>query len=253
MIKINKGQAPVELIDAGLALTNDMKSSFDKYSAQYQNADIVFNFTSAYKSKAVKDALRRVQFIKCCFTEAKFVRDDAHVEHFRPKGRIDEWPNGDTIYPGYYWLAYEWSNLFLCKSTTNSSNKRNFFPLETHSKRNKSHHDTYVEVALLIDPSMDEPRDHITFKGDEPVALTTKGKTTIELLQLRNPDLEEARRTKMGYLSGLRSAIDLLLFSGMDLNDPQLTDLIGLLKYAVRPEAEFSSMAIDYLSGWPHL
>ncbi len=253
MIKINKGQAPTELTNVGIPLTNEMKSNFDKNPALYQNADPGFNFPTSYRSKPVKDELRRIQHNKCCFSEAKFVRDDAHVEHFRPKGRIDDWPKGNTYYPGYYWLAYEWSNLFLCKSTTNSSNKRNYFPLEDNSKRNRSHHDTNAEVALLVDPSEDEPRDHIKFKGDEPIALTLKGKTTIELLQLRNPDLEEARRTKLGYLSGLRLAIDLLLVSGMDKNDPQIIDLIANLKYAVRPEAEFSSMAIDFLSGWPHL
>jgi uncharacterized protein (TIGR02646 family) len=253
MIKINKQEAPPDLIAIGLQLTNEMKANFDLYSAEYQNANKIFNFTSAYKSNVVKDALRKNQHNKCCFSEAKFVRDDAHVEHFRPKGRIDDWPKGDIHYPGYYWLAYEWSNLFLCKSTTNSSNKRNFFPLEEHSLRNRTHHDTGIEITLLIDPSVDEPRDHINFKGDEPVGLTKKGKTTIELLKLRSPDLEEARRTKLGHLIALKKAVDLLLLSGMDKGDPEIIDLLAPLRYAIRPEAEFSSMAVDFLSGWPHL
>src|SRR5258705_11060485 len=60
---------------------------------------------------------------KCAYCESKIVvNQPGDVEHFRPKGRVvDEnfrpikirhKKKGEMNHPGYYWLAYEWNNLF---------------------------------------------------------------------------------------------------------------------------------------------
>ena len=36
------------------------------------------------------------------------------VEHFRPKAGYRQRPEDPLVQPGYYWLAYEWSNLLFC-------------------------------------------------------------------------------------------------------------------------------------------
>ena len=220
---------------------------------KYLDGERTFKFSTAYRSDQIKDALRKSQNNKCCFSEAKFEGDDAHVEHFRPKGRIDEWPNGESLYPGYYWLAYAWSNLFLCKSTINCSYKRNFFPLEVGSSRNRSHLDNNIERPLLIDPSLDEPREHIRFREDEPIALTERGRVCIELLQLRHPEFEEARRTRLRILKKFKTSVDKALERGFTVEEPEIAAVIEELKESVQPTAAFSSMAIDLLQDWPHL
>lgn len=253
MIKIDKGPAPVALerakaryniINNGLYLGN---------TRGYNTGKKTFSFTAAYRSSAVKAALTARQHGKCCFCEAKFVNDDAHVEHFRPKGMVESWPKRQASYPGYYWLAYEWENLFLCKSTTNSSVKLNYFPLSGKIRRNRNHQDTRLEAPILIDPSKEDPRAFIRFKKEEIVGLNARGKKNIELLGLRNPQLDEARRTLYRKLSDARDAADLLIADGHPLNHPVVHSLIISLRESILPSAEFSSMAIDLLRGWPHL
>lgn len=254
MIKITKGDAPEELLsDAVANLTLALKSDYAASADDYITAKKKFSYTEAYRSPKVKEALRKVQYNKCCFSEAKFTADDSHVEHFRPKGRLDQYPRGSTTYPGYYWLAYDWSNLLLCKSSINSGAKRNFFPVLDEANRNKKHTDTFVEEPILIDPSVDDPRAHIIFKGDEPIGITDRGKLTIELLKLRSSALEEARRTKLTLITALKNAIEQLLVTGSSITDPVIQGFVGELKAHIKPEAEFSSMSTDFLQGWPHI
>lgn len=255
MIKIDKGEAPEVLVVEGEQLTESMKSDFDIHMVEYTNGVLKFKFTTAYRSNKVQEALIERQSNKCCFSEAKFVGDYPHVEHFRPKGRVDEMQPKSQMYPGYFLLAYKWSNLFLCKQLINVSYKKNFFPLEEGSIRNKIPQDELDgEVALLVDPAKDEPRNHICFHQDEPVHKDEKGKATIEYLGLKHPHFVRARETKFKLLDGLKTLIDLLLVENKDNKEyPQVKENIALLKSAMQPDAEFSSMAIDLLQDWPPL
>ncbi len=219
----------------------------------YNDGTCTFIITDEYSSVAVKAALRTMQNNKCCFSEVKFTADHAHVEHFRPKKRLEVVDSKTKMFPGYYWLAYEWSNLFFCKSRINTSNKRNYFPLQDETQRNRNHHDQNVEVSLLIDPAAENPRTHIRFHRDEPFFITGKGKINIVLLGLRHNDLIEPRRTRLLHLEALRDSTDLLVASGIPKSDPLINKNISLLKEAMSPESEFSSMAIDLLSNWPQL
>jgi len=253
MIKIDKGNPPAALVRAKVQHDQINNAAYLLDPPGYNSGHKKFSFTEAYKSASVKKTLNIVQNGKCCFSEAKFVNDDAHVEHFRPKGFVENKVTGAISYPGYYWLAYDWSNLFYCKSTTNSSFKRNFFPLVKRGRRKKNHLDNTVEVCVLIDPSTDDPRQHIRFRNEEIKGVTSRGKKTIELLDLRNGQLDEARRTKFNYLRAMKNAADLMISNGIPMDTPQLIALIHELKQSILPQAEFSSMAIDFLQGWPHL
>lgn len=253
MIKIVKGPAPPELLSEGATLIEKLKSDFDADPDGYANGKLKFTFTDCYKSEAVVAALKDCQHDKCCFSEARFKGDYRQVEHFRPKGRIDGYRIQSRIYPGYYWLAYEWTNLFLCKELINISFKKTYFPLQDEHERNTNHHLTHVEVPLLIDPAVDEPRDHIRFYRDEPIHLSKRGLLTIKLLGLQHPDFEEGRRKHLAMLEGMKDIIDIGVARGIDIQDPMFEKLLTLLREATQPPAEFSSMAIDFLSDWPHL
>ncbi|MEJ7684094.1 MAG: hypothetical protein WKG06_40825 [Segetibacter sp.] len=86
MIKIKKGKVPDKFSKISERLTKELKE-------KYSRGERKFDFKpAAYRSDEVKETLRSCQFKKCCFSEAKFTGDDAHVEHFRPKGRVDNWP-----------------------------------------------------------------------------------------------------------------------------------------------------------------
>lgn len=250
MIQIKKGNAPKALLDKEKELLEELKELYDNDPDGYSDGSIKFEFTGDYRMDAVKEALKICQNNKCCFSEAKFIRDYPNVEHFRPKGKVDPYPKGKAEYPGYYWLAYNWDNLFYCKAAINSSDKRNYFPLESGSRRNKSHHDNYSEKPLLIDVNNENPRDFIRFSNDEPYGVDARGKFNVDFFNLRHPDLAEARRVRFKTLKVIKQTVEKLIESGIDKTLCQ--ELIERLRVAMDPDQEFSSMAIDFLQDWPH-
>ena len=53
----------------------------------------------------VRDKLNEYYHHKCAYCETGGGKAD--IEHYRPKGSVKE----EDTHSGYYWLAYEWSNL----------------------------------------------------------------------------------------------------------------------------------------------
>ena len=60
-----------------------------------------------YADNEVRAALEELFHGKCAYCGG-IIGATWDVEHFRPKGRVHERPE----HPGYYWLAYAWSNLY---------------------------------------------------------------------------------------------------------------------------------------------
>lgn len=250
MIHIDRGTAVPKILSSGRGKLEKDKlcAAFDLDSASFQAQGVepskkhVFH-TNIYSSASVKKRLIKLQHNKCCFSEAKFTGDYGDVEHFRPKGRLGVENSKIKNYPGYYWLAYSWDNLFLCKQVINISHKKDLFPLLSDGERACNHtEDHTLEHPVLIDPSREDPRDHIIFREDEPVGITNRGIKTITLLNLRHSHFEESRRTLFRHLQALKHVLD-------DL-DPDCTIAEKIrheLNRAISPEAEYSSMAIDLL------
>ena len=124
----------------------------------------------------VRAALEKLFYDKCAYCESKITVSEWNVEHFRPKGRVAERPG----HPGYYWLTYDWDNLFPACAFCNqrrkdkprwgdlsygkTGGKSDQFPLEDEETRAMSHNDDiYNEVALLIDPCYDDPEWYIEY------------------------------------------------------------------------------------------
>jgi len=253
MIKINKGPSPVNLTN------NFSKKRLKRLKDLYKDNTIFyqtnnFDITDAYKSDSVKETLEAVQFNKCSYSEAKFLGGVyPQVEHFRPKKMVDDYPSGSSHFPGYYWLAYDWSNLFFSMPLINCSYKKNFFPLEAPHQRNRNHLDSFVEFPTLIDPSIEDPRDHIYFYNEDVIYKTERGRVSIKILGLRDPQFMEARLAHLKTLKILKKWVD------NSWNDKELDTQIlvaettSMLSDYLLPDATFSSMARDFLKGWPPL
>src|SRR5436305_12373624 len=109
MIRIRKPAAPPAVLAAeGMDATTSN-------CAAYDGGITTFSFdTSLYGHDSVKRALKAAQHDKCCFCESKISHIAyGDVEHFRPKAGYRQHPADPLSRPGYYWLAYEWSNLYL--------------------------------------------------------------------------------------------------------------------------------------------
>ncbi|HZY90310.1 MAG TPA: hypothetical protein VFE78_36140 [Gemmataceae bacterium] len=201
MIRIHKAaQAPAVLQRRGTAKAKQHCSDYDATPARQRRA-LRFEFTEEiYRHESVKVALRAAQHDKCAFCESKFSHVGyGDIEHFRPKAGYCQREGAPLRRPGYYWLAYEWDNLFYSCQLCNQRFKRNLFPLRNSRKRARSHHDAVDrEEPWLIDPGRDDPAAFLRFREEVAEAPDDNlvGTTTISVLGLNRLELTEVRRQR---------------------------------------------------------
>ena len=199
MIKINKPrQAPKVLREKGKKERRTNCNLYTLNKAAYDAGKKNFEFDSKiYGHKKVKKELIEAQHDKCCFCESKITHISfGDVEHFRPKGGVRQTSKSPLGKPGYYWLAYEWSNLFLSCQLCNQRFKKNLFPLQNPRNRAKSHNDiTNAEKPIFISPDED-PEQYIAFRQEIPYASDDdpRGDATIKALGLDRDKLNDRRK-----------------------------------------------------------
>ena len=88
---------------------------------------------------------------RCWFTDAEEAVAQLDTEHFRPKAvALDE---DETPHEGYWWLAFEVSNLRLAGQVPNRQYKKCFFPLLAGCHRATSHNKRWQEeLPVFLDP-----------------------------------------------------------------------------------------------------
>lgn len=245
-------KAPKGLMKKGAAQRRKDCRAYNASPSAYRSGRKKFdNKRSIYASREVKEILSTAQHNKCCYCEKRFrAAINLAVEHFRPKTGVRQSRKLEKQCPGYYWLAYEWSNLLLSCQDCNSSWKGILFPLANPKQRARSHRQNIsIERPLLINPvTTPSPRNHIHFRHDAPESLSVKGRITIDVLGLRRAALREDRLEKLDLL---RRSLDLTELAAARPRDRELRSLADdaqeLLDSAILPEAEFSSMAQDFL------
>jgi len=157
---------------------------------------------------------------KCAYCETRIVGSDqvgldqpGDVEHFRPKGRVvgDDGKEiqvrskkGDLAnHPGYYWLAYDWTNLLPSCATCNRPAKTpegkligkwDRFPVR--KARATEPGDEAQEEPLFFNPLRDRPEEELVFDEETGVIAGTsdRGKASVEMLGLNREGLRSGRR-----------------------------------------------------------
>ncbi len=166
-----------------------------------------------YNAPTVKTQLIADQHEKCCYCEAKLLHVGyGDVEHYRPKNGFRQSAQSPLEKPGYYWLAYTWSNLLFSCKRCNAGHKRSYFPLANPAGRTRSHHDQprlAQEQPLLLNPANDNPASHIQFRRAVAVGKTLRGQTTIALCGLNRKQNLERRRTHLAHLESHDSLADM--------------------------------------------
>lgn len=246
MIRIDRpAAAPSILNTRGKAQREKLCREYDADPAAYGSRAKRFAFNAAlYGHSSVKRALVAAQHGKCCFCESK-VGMDGDVEHYRPKAGSCQGMRQSIEGPGYYWLAYEWTNLLLCCSICNQRFKRNLFPLANARRRVRSHHaNTSAEEPLFINPSETDPEALIGFRQEIPFAVNddARAKATIAALGLDREILNERRRDRLDALRTMHELVEM-----EDAAPPEMEEVISdardYLARAVLDHAEFAAMA----------
>ena len=194
------------------------KANKAKYTSNtpYQNspgAAQSFNIDrNIYGHEDVKKTLIELQKKCCCFCESRITHiSSGDVEHFRPKNGYTQNDDDQFHKPGYFWLAYDWCNLFYACESCNRRYKRNLFPLKDIAKRcnPRKSFDTSNEEPLFIDPSADDPAKHLGFIGPNIIFKTMEGDTTIRELRLDRDDLVEMRRASYNMMNTIKDLYEM--------------------------------------------
>jgi predicted ATPase len=111
----------------------------------------------------------------------------------------------------YWWLAYEWENIYLACNTC-KRNKRNQFPaIGTRASPGARGENLRKELALLLDPCLDRPGNYLDFNETGFVASAKpldykeanrfegmdRGAITIDVLGLNRSDLVQSRKREI--------------------------------------------------------
>lgn len=240
MIQINKpARIPEKLAVKGRTETEKNKTLFNEFEEEFRSGQRKFEFRKTiYGHESVKEQLKVSQHDKCCFCERKAENFD--VEHFRPKSAYQQKTGDRLSKPGYYWLAYEWDNLFCSCEKCNRSYKKNLFPLADNSRRARSHDDNiHAEKPLFIHPGRENPEMFIEFKGTKPRAIkgNRRGWITIEKTGINRPFLNEDRNEVYRKYKLLYRILD-----SDDIDNPLKDEIQKSLKKATKDSAEYAAM-----------
>jgi uncharacterized protein (TIGR02646 family) len=190
--------------------------------------------------KEVISSLQDLFHQKCAYCESPIGDiQPVDVEHFRPRlrainldGKIDPYH--------YFWLAYEWSNIFPACTECNRS-KGSRFPVRGMRAPVGSGLDGFLkEESLLLNPCEDMPEQHLVFSPDGMVTSPTeKGRYSIEIFALNRSDLVAARREEYSLLMHELEKADL---AGADWKD-----MMESLNDVARP---YAGMRRQFIGEW---
>jgi hypothetical protein len=211
--------------------------------------------------KRERDRLLQATHKKCAYCEIWLTpgQRKGDVEHYRPKGRV-RGRDGKLVkvnhqgamvqHPGYYWLAYDYTNLLPCCSACNrraydagsglQTGKSDIFPTINNTWA-ASRLWIDAEQPALLNPWLDtdDPALHLAFDPTtgRVMGLTDRGRETIDILGLNRDGLPEARlKACHSVIRATRNALSDSLAAGVSSEDD------NLLQAVVDGSAEFSAI-----------
>lgn len=250
MIRVVKPDEPPSILkEKGRRATERLREAFDEGRLDDLRSERGFD-RRLYGAKVVKEALIRAQHGKCAFCESRITHVSyGDVEHFRPKAAYHQREGEPLERPGYYWLAYEWTNLFFACQICNQRHKKNLFPLKSPKRRARSHHDGLdEEKPLLIDPGAEDPRAFIGFRAEMayPLRDNARGRETIEALGLNREEMVESRRECLARIKVAIETIEVIERPGCPRDAAlrrRAEELRAALRDLARDDAPYASMA----------
>ena len=254
MIRVDRSAVPVpEVLRSERANVERARVKALLESPPEQLAQVRITFDNALYLRT-REALLELFHNKCAYCETKLTAPEvqADLEHFRPKQGARAPDTNMREHLHYAWLAYEWDNLLIacgnCNRRQKTSDgrlvgKADYFPVDGSRAPLLS---TVAECrekerALLIDPTFDDPAEHLRFDGESGTiaALTQKGKVTIDLLDLNRPQLVDGRLRVWKSAVFIRDAVA----SGVPLSDEESEALARQKEQLLSPDQEYLAVA----------
>lgn len=196
MIHINRRRVPEPSFLRTKELESIRKSAQRYFSvAEKDRKQLRFDFGLQFGYAELGEALGTLFHGKCAYCEqpTDYVHRKNFLDRFRPiRGALGL--DGRVAVDHYWWLAFEWENMYGSCSRCNSA-KGSRFPVDGPRANLGMRGDALLgERALLLDPCVDYPEEHLIFSRDGYVSgLTPQGQYTIEVLALNRNELINLR------------------------------------------------------------
>jgi len=214
------------------------------------NADLYHFNREIYMHPEVRGALDQLFRSKCAYCETLLsFSQPGDVEQFRPKTRAINL-DGVVSVRHYWWLAYEWDNLYIVCAACNRMKATRFPVRAARAKPHETGKRLDKEKCLLLDPCRDNPDEHLIFlETGEVASKTDEGKATIEILGLNREELVRARRETLVALRALAGA-RVKELSKRSLREE--IELNYLLAEEMNAEKPFAALRRQVVSRWLH-
>ncbi len=208
MIHRTRNDSPAELVEQNRQWVERLDAD---PLLDYKREWVNFRGTRAYN--ATREALNGMYNQKCCFCEIN--TGDRIVEHFEPKSLNNR-------------RMFEYNNLHLICSGCNS-------------KKGKK------DVAEVIDPSIDDPSEHLVFKTEEVDFFDGKGRVTIACVDLNRLELKNLRQAMLNELKYNVDSIVGHLSEVLTIGSLQrhLADLQFIRENSFSESSPFSKLLLD--------
>jgi uncharacterized protein (TIGR02646 family) len=171
------------------AARTDAKAFFERPNRERGKKPYVFRDTLL---RGTLERLDRIFRGKCAYCERHLgKKGKIIVDRFRPAER-------------YWWLAYEWTNLFpACEKCHASKGKK--FPVKKRARAGATGNELLAERPLLLDPCVDAAEKFFFYTEDGRVLPSPKcnsadrarARATIKILRLNRPELRKERAIEM--------------------------------------------------------
>lgn len=197
----------------GVTAREDLVRNFSP-KKRAANPDLRPDISALYRERNAKKTLLSSFHNKCAYCESPLTMKECDVEHYRPKAgvaKMDYVFKGKTFraqdepHPGYYWLAYDWTNLLpsciACNRLGDNYGKGNHFPVRNF--RGYQPGQEAREEPLLLNPWWHCPDRHFDFSSTGVVGpVTVEGEACIKIFGLNRTPLVDGRKNAFVLAQG---------------------------------------------------
>ncbi len=251
MISVRRPPAPARLTDSILRETQKERIREWFTTPKRNRRERSFAPRGAHEIPGLVKELRSVFSDKCAFCETQLtdLPDEIVLAFFRPtEGALQL--RGVINRDHYWWLSWEWSNLYLACPVCIREKGQSFPTSKSRAKPDSYDEALRLEMPLLLDPCIDDPSQHFLF--DESGKVThvqgsERGRVTIDLLKLNRDDLIHARRTTARKTKDLLYECLQRTTGGVKA---ELGEKPNLLIHACSASAPFAGMTRQLLMIW---
>jgi uncharacterized protein (TIGR02646 family) len=208
MIHVDRSRVPKPSVLKSRRVAQESKKAWQFYSRPApERSQERFEWTPLWRE--VYEDLAGLFLGKCAFCESPLVSQQVLVDHLRPKAQavnLDGLVSADH----YWWLAYEWTNLYpMCERCSQMKGSR--FPVRGPRAGPEAIGEALLaEEPLLLDPCQDDPEQHLVYDQSGLVASATeRGRVTIEVFGLNQEGLRQRRQKHYAAIDYYLRALDI--------------------------------------------